>query len=192
MAAATGYPVRFDVAYPEVMNRWLPLVKWILIYPQVIVLSLLYFCLAVAVWIAFVSILSTGKFPKDIFQLAAGIYRWNANVTSYQYLMRDEYPPFSWGADLYPVSYEADYSENLNRWLPLIKWFIALPHYAVLLVLTVMSYFVWLLALLSILFTRRYPRGLFNFIVGYQRWFNRVLAYVGLMRDEYPPFSLSA
>jgi hypothetical protein len=104
--------------------------------------------------------------------------------------MRDEYPPFSWDAGQYPVTFEVDYPPELNRWLPLVKWLLAVPHYVALLFLGLAALVVWLIAFFAILFTATYPRGMFDFIVGVLRWGNRVNAYVYFMRDEYPPFSL--
>ena len=85
-----------------------------------------------------------------------------------------------------------DYPEQLNRWLPLIKWLLILPHIVILAVLGLVASVVWFLSIFIILFTAKYPEGLFNFMVGVLRWSNRVNAYYYLMRDEYPPFSLSA
>ena len=190
-AAGGSYPVRFDVEYPGELNRWLPLIKWILVIPQALIVYVLGAVVQVIVLIAFFAILFTKKYPQGLFDFVAGFYRWNANVSAYSFLMRDEYPPFSWDAGLYPVTYEVDNPGELNRWLPLIKWLLAVPHYIVLAVLGIVAAFVWIIAFFAILFTRKYPRGMFDFIVGVQRWFNRVYAYVSLMRDEYPPFSLN-
>jgi hypothetical protein len=89
------------------------------------------------------------------------------------------------------VTYEVDYPEKLNRWLPLVKWWLlAIPHYIVLFALGIAAFVVYIIAWFAILFTKRFPRGLFDFIVGYRRWEYRVNAYTGLLRDEYPPFSL--
>jgi hypothetical protein len=118
------------------------------------------------------------------------VYRWNQNATAYAALLRDEYPPFSWDAGQYPVTFEIDYPEQLNRWLPLVKWLLAVPHYIVLIVLLVAALVVWIVAWFAILLTGSFPRGMFDFVVGVIRWNQRVNAYVLFMRDEYPPFSL--
>jgi hypothetical protein len=190
---ATGgsYPLNFDVQYPDELNRWLPLVKWILVIPQSLIVYVLGAVVQVIILIALFAILFTRKYPQGLFDFAAGFYRWNANVVSYSFLMRDEYPPFSWDPGIYPVTYEVSNPGELNRWLPLVKWLLAIPHYIALLVLGFIAFFIWIIAFFAILFTTRYPRGMFDFIVGYQRWTNRVAAYIGLMRDEYPPFSLN-
>jgi hypothetical protein len=105
--------------------------------------------------------------------------------------MRDEYPPFSFDPGKYPVIYDVDYPEELNRWLPLIKWLLAIPHYLVLFALFIVAAFAMLGAFFAILFTKRFPQSWFNFVLGVQRWGMRVNAYTYLMRDEYPPFSLN-
>jgi hypothetical protein len=192
VAAGGSYPLNFDVEYPEGLNRWLPLVKWLLILPQALIVYVLAMVAYVLVLIAFFAILFTRKYPQGMFDFVAGFYRWNANVAAYSFLMRDEYPPFSWDPGIYPVTYEVSNPTELNRWLPLVKWLLAFPHYIALIVLGIIAYFVWIIVFFAILFTTRYPRGMFDFIVGYQRWSNRVFAYVSLMRDEYPPFSLNA
>jgi Domain of unknown function (DUF4389) len=187
---APEFPLRFDVEYPGQLNRWLPLVKWLLAIPHLLIVYAL-FAVAQVLWlIAFFAILFTTRYPRELFTFVENIYRWNANISAYIYLMRDEYPPFSWEPGLYPVTYEIDYPEQLNRWLPLVKWLLAIPHYFALIALGIAAAVVALIAFFAILFTTRYPRGMFDFFVGVLRWSNRVLAYVSFMRDEYPPFSL--
>ena len=106
-------------------------------------------------------------------------------------LLTDKYPST---VDEQSVHLEIDYpnvEQDLNRWLPLVKWFLAIPHFIVLVVLSIVAIFVILIAWFAILFTGRYPRGLFDYIVGVMRWGNRVTAYAVLMAtDQYPPFSL--
>jgi Domain of unknown function (DUF4389) len=196
MSTATGatdapeYPLRFEVEYPEQLNRWLPLIKWLLAIPQLLIIYALINVAYVLQLIAFFAILFTRKFPQSLFEFVVNIYRWQMNVSAYTGLMRDEYPPFSWEPGQYPVTFAIDYPEQLNRWLPLIKWLLAFPHYVVLFALFIAAGVVWIIALFAILFTTRFPRGLFDFNVGVFRWWQRVNAYVYFMRDEYPPFSL--
>jgi hypothetical protein len=189
-APAPGYPLRYDVDYPESLSRLLIFVKWLLAIPHFIVLYFLGIVVDLFLVIAFFAILITRKFPKGLFDFVVNVYRWNANVTAYVGLMRDEYPPFSWDAGQYPVTYEVDYPEEMNRWLPLIKWLLAVPHYIALLFIFVIAALLWVLAFFAILFTGKFPRGMFDFIVGAIRWNLRVSAYVYFLRDEYPPFSL--
>jgi hypothetical protein len=187
---APEYPLRFDVEYPEQLNRWLPLVKWLLAIPHLLMVYALINVANVIHLIGFFAILFTTKYPQPLFEFVVNIYRWQANVLAYAGLMRDEYPPFSWEPGQYPVTFEIDYPERLNRWLPLVKWILAFPHYLVLTALTVAAAVVWIIAFFAILFTTQFPRGMYEFNVGVLRWWQRVNAYVYFMRDEYPPFSL--
>ena len=191
---ATGdvpdYPLRLDVEYPEQLNRWLPLVKLLLAIPHLLIVSALINVAYIIQIIAFFAILFTTKYPQSLFEFVVNIYRWQANTHVYIFLMRDEYPPFSWEPGQYPVTFEIDYPTELNRWLPLVKWLLAFPHYVALFFLGIAALVVWVIAFFAILFTATYPRGMFDFVVGVLRWGNRVNAYVYFMRDEYPPFSL--
>ncbi len=182
--------MRLDIEYPEQLNRWLPLIKWLLAIPQLLIVYALINVAYIIQIIAFFAILFTTKFPQALFEFVVNIYRWQMNVSAYTGLMRDEYPPFSWEPGLYPVTFEIEYPERLNRWLPLVKWILAFPHYVVLFALFIAAAVVLIIAFFAILFTTRFPRGLFDFNVGVLRWWQRVNAYVYFMRDEYPPFSL--
>ena len=190
VAAAPEYPLRYDVEYPEELSRWLIFVKWLLAFPHFIILYLLGIASSVVGFIAFFAILFTKRYPQGLFDFVVNVNRWNANVMAYLMLFRDEYPPFSWEPGEYAVTYEVDYPEEMNRWLPLVKWLLAIPHVIVLLLLFIAIYFVYIIAFFAILFTKRFPRGLFDFTVGVHRWNYRVSAFTALLRDEYPPFSL--
>ena len=190
VAGAPGYPLRYDVEYPEELSRWLIFVKWLLAIPHFVILYLLLVATNMVTFIAFFAILFTKRYPRGLFDFVVNVNRWGANVMAYQMLFRDEYPPFSWEPGEYAVTYEVDYPEELSRWLPLIKWLLVIPHLIVLLFLFIAVYFVYMIAFFAILFTKRFPRGLFDFVVGVHRWTNRVNAYANLLRDEYPPFSL--
>lgn len=189
-AAPQGYPLRYDVEYPERLSRWLIFVKWLLAIPHYLIVYALGAVSSVITIIAFFAILFTKRYPRGLFDFVVNINRWNANLLAYYGLLRDEYPPFSWEPGQYPVTYEMRYSEQMGRWMPLIKWLLALPHYIVLMFLFVAAYVVWIISWFAILFTARFPRGLFDFLVGVLRWQYRVNAYTGLLCDEYPPFSL--
>ena len=91
---------------------------------------------------------------------------------------------------IYPAGFEIAYPPELNRWLPLVKWFLAIPHYIALFFLGIAAFFVHVFAFFAVLFTGHYPRGAFDFVIGVLRWGFRVAAYVQLMTDAYPPFSL--
>jgi hypothetical protein len=190
VAGAPGYPVRYDVEYPEELSRWLIFVKWLLAIPHFMIVWALSIAAGVMGFIAFFAILFTKRYPRGLFDFVVNFNRWSLNVDAYTGLLRDEYPPFSWEPGQYAVTYEVDYPEQLNRWLPLIKWLLAIPHIIVLLFLFIGAFVAWVIAWFAILFTKRFPRGLFDFVVGVTRWQYRVDAYTGLLRDEYPPFSL--
>ena len=190
VAAAPAYPLRYDVEYPEGLSRWLIFVKWLLVIPQYIIVGALGYAVGVVTFIAFFAILFTKRYPQGMFDFVVNVNRWNANVMAYLMFFRDEYPPFSWEPGQYAVTYEVEYPEELSRWLPLIKWLLAIPHIIVLLFLYIGAAVALIVVWFAILFTGRYPRGLFDFIVGVHRWNYRVSAYANLLRDEYPPFSL--
>ncbi len=189
-AAAPGYPLRYEVEYPEELSRWLIFVKWLLAIPHFMILYALSYAVGVVTLIAFFAVLFTKRYPRGLFDFAVNVNRWNANVMAYLMLFRDEYPPFSWEPGEYAVTYEMDYSQELNRWLPLVKWLLAIPHLIVLAFLYIGALVALIIAWFAILFTGRFPRGMFDFVVGVHRWNYRVNAYIYLLCDEYPPFSL--
>ena len=191
VAGAPGYPLRFDIEYPEQLSRWLIFVKWLLAIPHFLILYALSSVANIITFIAFFAILFTGRYPRGLFDFVVNIYRWQENVFAYYALFRDEYPPFSWEAGKYPVTFEVDYPESLSRWMIFVKWLLAIPHIIVLLFLYIVALVVWVIVWFAILFTGRFPRGLFDFLVGVSRWSLRVNAYaLLLLRDDYPPFSL--
>ena len=131
------------------------------------------------------------RYPRWWFDFALELTRFGTRIGAYFVLLTDQYPST---VEEQQVHLELDYPEverDLNRWLPLVKWLLALPHYLVLIALAVAAFFAVVLAWFAILFTGRYPRGLFDFVVGVARWGLRVQAYaVLLLTDRYPPFSL--
>jgi len=188
-APGAPYPLRYDVQYPESLSRWLIFVKWLLAFPHFLIIYALLAVASVIEFIAFFAILFTKRYPRGLFDFVVNIYRWNANVSAYVGLLRDDYPPFSWDPGKYPVTFEVDYPEQLSRWLIFFKWLLAFPHYIVLALVYIVAMLFWFLAFFAILFTGRFPRGMFDFIVGTLRWSYRVQAYTYLLTDQYPPFS---
>ena len=189
--AQSTYPLVFDVEYPERLSRWLIFVKWLLAIPHLIILYALIAVAEIITVIAWFAILFTGRYPKGMFEFVVGILRWDHNFIAYTVLLRDEYPPFSLSAGQYPVTYDVEYPERLSRLLIFFKWLLIIPNLIVLALVGIAYYVTLIIAWFAILFTGRYPEGLFKFAVGTLRWSARVNAYMFLLRDEYPPFSLA-
>ena len=211
MASQVTYPVRINAQLDENLSRWLWLVKWLLVIPHYFVLVFLWMAFMLLSIVAFFAILFTGKYPKGIFDFNVGVLRWSWRVAYYSYgaLATDRYPPFTLQeVSDYPVHLEVDYPDHLSRGLVLVKWWLlAIPHYLIVGLfmggawITVQNGQVegvgWgligllaLIAAVALAFTGRYPTGLFDLILGLNRWVIRVAAYAGLMTDEYPPFRL--
>jgi hypothetical protein len=213
-AASSGYPLRVEGELDADVSRWLWLVKWLLVIPHVLVLVVLWISLFLTTVVAFFGILLTGRYPRAIFDFNVGVLRWTWRVGFYSYsaLGTDRYPPFSLGeAPDYPARLEVAYPASLSRGLVLVKWWLlALPQYLVVAVFAGGAWagfnaaddhggwssgggLIGLMVLISgiaLLFTGRYPRSIFDFIMGMNRWVFRVVAYATLMTDAYPPFRL--
>jgi hypothetical protein len=197
-------PVRVNAVLDAPLSRWLWLVKWILVVPHLVVLAFLWIAFAVVSVIAFFAILFTECYPRPLFDFNLGVLRWSWRVAYYSYsaLGTDRYPPFSLGEEPeYPTRLDIAYPQRLSRGLVLVKWWLlAIPHYIVI------GFFLggvrlgwWTGGLVGVLtviaavimaFTEKYPKDLFDLVVGLNRWCLRVTAYVALMTDEYPPFRL--
>jgi Domain of unknown function (DUF4389) len=217
--AGRANPVRLVGRRDVTLSRGLWLVKWLLAIPHYLVLALLWVGFLVSTIVAGFGILFTGRYPRSLFDYNVAVLRWSWRVGFYAYsaLGTDRYPPFTFGRADYPADLEVDYPQRLSNGLVLVKWWLlVLPHYLVLAALTggamvLPTLWPWfrpfdswwgtgatvsvlgalvLIAGVILLFTGRYPGGLFDFVLGINRWAYRVLAYAALMRDEYPPFRL--
>ena len=208
MTAQPAYPLTFDVAYPDrPLNRMTNAFRIVMLVPIAIVLAALTALGAsasdgdsaglVAVGgLLFLPpllmIVFRGKYPRWWFDWNVELMRFTNRVYAYGALLSDRYPSTD---EKQYVKLELEYPdarEDLNRWLPLVKWFLAIPHYVALAVLSIGALFAVVAAWFSILFTGRYPRALFNYVVGVMRWSNRVSAYAFVLAtDKYPPFRLS-
>jgi hypothetical protein len=213
-AAPSTYPLQVEGELDEPLSRWLWLVKWVLVIPHVIVLAFLWIAFVVLTIVAFFAILFTGRYPRGIFDFNVGVLRWTWRVGFYSYsaLGTDRYPPFTLGdAPDYPARLHVEYPQALSRGLVLVKWWLlALPQY---LIVSVFAGGAWAgfnaagnhsgwssgggliglmvcISAIALLFTGRYPRSIFDFIMGMNRWVFRVAAYATLMTDAYPPFRL--
>jgi hypothetical protein len=184
------YPVHFQVERQQDYHRLLPLVKWLLSIPHWIVLFFLYIG-AVLAWIgSWFAVLFTGRYPRGIFDFLVGVQRWTMNVTAYSMLMVDPYPPFSLEQKPgYPVVYDVEYPEQgIARWRPLVHWLLVIPYGIVAAVLVWVAYILEIVAFFAILFTKRFPEGVFNFILISLRWQQRAAVYAYWMTARYPPF----
>jgi Domain of unknown function (DUF4389) len=138
-------------------------------------------------------ILFRQKYPRWWFDFNLQLTRFSTRVVSYLALMSDRYPSTDEEQSVHLDLDYPDVKQDLNRWLPLVKWLLAVPHYIVLLFLGIAAVFAVVIAWFAILFTGRYPRGIFNFVEGVMRWGLRVEAYsMLLVTDKYPPFRLAA
>jgi Domain of unknown function (DUF4389) len=212
----TPYPVRVDASREPAASRALWLVKWLLLIPHVIVLFFLWIAFMAVSVIAFFAILITARYPRALFEFNVGVMRWTWRVEYYGYgaLGTDRYPPFTLAeVPDYPAHLDVDYPERLSRGLVLVKWWLlAIPQYLVVSILVGGGLYavsrgtngdsngglaagglvglLVLIAAIVLLFTARYPKPLYDLIVGLNRWALRVGAYAGLMTDRYPPFRL--
>jgi len=129
------------------------------------------------------------KYPRWWFDWNLALTRFSTRVAVYLALLRDEYPSADDEQAVHIQIPYPDAKQELNRWLPLVKWFLAIPHYVVLWFLSIAAFLCVIIAWFAILFTGRYPRSLFDFVVGVFRWWLRVAAYAFLLTtDRYPPF----
>jgi hypothetical protein len=186
------------------LSRWLWLVKWILVIPHYVILALLWIAFLVVTVAAGFAILFTGRYPASLFHFAVGVLRWNWRVAFYAYGMlgTDRYPPFTLARTDYPAEFDVAYPLKLSRWKVLFKsWLFALPQLLIVAALTgsltssstasisLLSLLVCIAAVI-LLFTGVYRPGIFDLLMGINRWTLRTVTYAALMSDQYPPFRL--
>jgi hypothetical protein len=208
-----AYPARLEVDYEEQHDRLRTFFRLVLAIPILILYGILTAGTTEAVYeeagttvtatsggiagglffATLLMILFRQRYPRWWFDFARELARFGARIGAFLVLLTDQYPST---VEEQSVHLEIDYPEverDLNRWLPLVKWLLAIPHIVVLVFLTVAAFFAVVAAWFAILFTGRYPRSLFDFVVGVGRWWLRVEAYAFLLvTDRYPPFSLKA
>jgi Domain of unknown function (DUF4389) len=214
MELRSPYPLQLEGDLAPQLSRGLWLVKWLLVIPHVIVLAVLWVAFFATSAAALVTILFTGRYPRRIFDFNVGVLRWSWRVAFYSYsaLGTDRYPPFTL-ADVpdYPARLSVAYPKSLSRGLAVVKWWLlALPHYVVIALFAGGAYAGWntaddgdawmfsggligvlvCFAAIVLLVRGRYPRGIYDLVLGMNRWVFRVAAYAGLMTDTYPPFRL--
>jgi hypothetical protein len=202
----SGYPAQLEGILDPTLSRGMWLVKWLLAVPHYIVLAILWSAFPVVVLASGLMILFTGRYPVALFEFVVGVLRWNWRVAFYAtgVLGTDKYPPFTLARTDYPATFDVSYPARLSRWKVLVKsWLLAFPH---LIIVSVLAGVAWatvngqavggllgllvFIAGLILLFTKVYNLGLFNLVMGIQRWVYRVFAYTSLLRDDYPPFRL--
>jgi len=204
---SNGYPASLDIDYPDrALNRLSTFFRIIWIIPIAIILGLVtsplwsesdgcsyqYAAGGILFLPIILMLLFRQKYPRWWFDWNVALTKFAARVYAYLALLRDEYPSTDEDQAVHIEIAYPDAKQDLNRWLPLVKWFLAIPHYFVLFFLSIAALVYVVIAWFAILFTGRYPRGLFDFVAGLFRWYLRVAVYAFLLTtDRYPPFSLS-
>ena len=207
------YPARLNIDYPDRLDRLTTFFRVIWAIPILIILTLITATgtetvvneageemrrsgggIAGGLFVAtMLMILFRQRYPRWWFNFAHELARFSARVGSYVALLTDRYPSTEEEQSVHLDLDYPDVQQDLNRWLPLVKWFLAIPHYIILVILAVGAIFAIIIAWFAILVTGRYPRPLFDYVVGVGRWSLRVQAYAFLLiTDRYPPFSLEA
>ncbi len=191
MSATTthAYPARFDVTYRDRSDRLTVFFRLLLAIPIAILVTLISYTVRFLSFAVALMLLFRNRYPRPWFEWGLYVQQFTYRLTAYAFLLTDPYPSTT---DAQDVITEADLEEGrLGRAMPLIKWFLAIPHYIVLFFLGIAVFAVTVIAWLAILITGRYPQGLHSFVVGFHRWSWRVNAYAILLStDRYPPFSL--
>ena len=203
MQETVDYPTTLDVDYPESPSRVLALLgviflKFVLLIPHLIVISILGLIATVVIWIGYLAVLITGSYPAGLFGFVLGVQRWGYRTSGWLYGFTDSYPPFSLGAaEDYGVRFEVEQPESSSRILALLgvlfffpKLILLIPHLIILTALAFVTLVVVYIAYWAVLITGSYPRGLFDFAVGIVRWETRTDSWFIGFTDRYPPFSL--
>jgi len=203
-----NYPVNLQIEYPETSDKLTTFFRLILVLPIFLILILLLSNGADAdtgrdssllwgggiVWFpTLLMIVFRRKYPKWWYDWNLNLTKFGIRVASYIFLLRDEYPSTDEDQEVHVEMPYPDVDQELNQWMPLVKWFLAIPHYIVLAILWAAMLICVIITWFVIFFTGRYPRELHEFVVGVMRWTLRVEAYAFLLTtDEYPPFTLRA
>lgn len=191
------YPARLDFQADYRIARWRPLAQWLLAIPHLAIAWALGYLRNVLTLISLVTVLVTRRIPRPIFDAIAMVYRYEWRAVSYALFLHEDYPPFDFTTSaeddhLEPhTTLSISYPAQLNRWKPLYKWLLALPHYFVVAALAFAACFAFVGGFFAVLVTGEYPRRIRDFLVAVYRYGLRVQAYVGLLTDRYPPFTLA-
>lgn len=214
--ATSGYPATLQIDYQDRLSRLTTIFRLILVIPIAIVLGILTSggesvimtvneagevvsdvssgglgILGSLFFVTLLLLLFRKKYPKWWFDFNLGLHQFAARISAYVLLITDRYPSTD---EMQNVHLDVPYPNaqtDLNRGLPLVKWFLAIPHYFILFFLSIAAFFVVVIGWFAIIFVGHFPRGMFNFVVGVMRWWWRVQAYAFVLAtDKYPPFSL--
>ena len=190
VTGAEDYPVTLDVDREEEYSRLLPFVKWLLAIPHYIVLLFLAIGALVAIFISWFAVVFTRRYPEGLFNYVVGVHRWGYRVAAYTLLMTDRYPPFSLQDDPdYPVDFDIDYpEEGVDRWRPFFAWLLAIPYAIAATALFYFAEIIVFIAFFAILFTKKFPEGMFKIVLVAMRWQARANAYSYWLVTKYPPF----
>jgi len=198
MAVSVPFPAQLEFHGDLHITWWRPLVQWLFAIPQLLIASALRSLRQVLILISLFTVLFTKEIPQPLFDMIATSFRYEWRALSYALFLHDDYPPFDFAPAAADDGVEPHttlsiaYPEHLDRWKPLYKWFLAIPHYLVLVVLSIGAFFAAIAGLFVVLFTGEYPAGIRDFLVGVFRYGLRVETYAGLLTDVYPPLSLAA
>jgi ABC-type uncharacterized transport system YnjBCD permease subunit len=190
------YPTQLEFRADRQIARWRPLVQWLLAIPHLLIAYALSTLRSVLTLIAFFTVLFTRQIPRPLFDAIAMTFRYEWRAISYALFLHEDYPPFNFqpaadddGAEPH-TRVTFSYPEEMSRWKPLYKWLLAIPHYFVVLALSIAGLFVVIAGFFAVLVTGEYPERMRTFLVAVYRYNLRVQAYVGLLTDRYPPFTL--
>jgi hypothetical protein len=192
MAAATTpqYPVRLHVEHPYRLSRLTTFFRLFLLIPAAIIQFLVTFGQFFVLTAVVLMLLFTKRYPHAWFEWIRYLTQYSMRISLYSSLMTDQYPSTTEGQGIL-LQIDEPEPGSLSRWMPLVKWFIAIPHYIVLYVVGIIASIVIVIAWFAILFVGRFPEGMFDFVLGYYRWTTRVSGYAFLLvTDRYPPFRL--
>lgn len=194
MDSAAAVSVEFDA--PTKVANWRPIVQWILAIPHLVIAQVLGYVSGVIWFISFFAVLFTKQIPEGLFNFQVMVLRYRTRATMYAGFLHEQYPKFEFstaqqdpGGD--PLRLSIARPTEVSRWLPLVKWLLAIPHYILLFIFGIGAVVLWILNFFIVLFTGKWNDGHRNYIIKVTRYSMLVSAYIMLLRDEYPAFGLS-